>query len=465
MEVYVDLLSRSLPAEYEPLLYFPDRNADARGHAVQLYDVRRDQRTLGRFAKPLTPNLLREPEREAWFGRLLHEHRIDLVHFQHLMGHPWSLPLVARSQGIPTLLTVMDFFPVCSHLNLITAAGRYCHAPQQSLSACDMCLGEQDHLLRFSQANRRAFIGGVLRTLDAIVSLSQSTEDILLKIYPDLRHQRRYVEGLPVPDRRVPKRQHWAANERLRVAVPGNFARQKGAATLCKVFEAMRHEPIEFHVFGHADAQAAAWLRCNSLPNVIIHGKYDPAVAAQQLTACDVSLMLSIWPETYVLTLSESWQAGLVPIVTDIGALGERVRHGENGFKVPVDEPGAVVHLLRAILADRGSLTPLRRDIGPEDYRSLADHLRNLTGIYDSLIAEFAVHERGDAFFALPPGVPRPLDLGTRARRASWHTGSGELPTAGPTMPGLGSSPVGRVVRHVRTHGWRMTIVPPWNAS
>ena len=46
-----------------------------------------------------SPNFLYENHREINFQRILVEHKIDLVHFQHLIGHPLSLPLIAKAMG------------------------------------------------------------------------------------------------------------------------------------------------------------------------------------------------------------------------------------------------------------------------------------------------------------------------------------------------------------------------------
>ena len=71
--------------------------------------------------------------------------------------------------------------------------------------------------------------------------------------------------------------------------------------------------------------------------NIIIHGSYALGEATA-LQVADVALILSIWPETYCISLSEVWQNGLIPIVTDVGGLNDRVQEGLNGFKVPIQK-------------------------------------------------------------------------------------------------------------------------------
>ena len=113
------------------------------------------------------------------------------------------------------------------------------------------------------------------------------------------------VEGLPLPAMHSSQALATFAPP-LRVAVPGNMSFIKGADSLCRIFSETRDDPIEFHLFGRVATPYDDVLRTLDLPHVHVHGGYKPEDSCQQLATCDVSLMLSIWPETYVLTLSES---------------------------------------------------------------------------------------------------------------------------------------------------------------
>src|SRR5262249_45464236 len=149
----------------------------------------------------------------------------------------------------------------------------------------------------------------------------------------------------------------------LQVVVVGNLHHIKGGDALCRVFQAMRGDDIEFHIHGHVLPPYDDILRALAIPNVRLHGGYEPRSLHQHLSKASVGVFLSISPETYLLTLSEAWRAGVVPIVTDIGAAAERVSHRVNGLKVPVNEPGSVVHLLRELIADRAEVERLRSGI------------------------------------------------------------------------------------------------------
>ena len=417
VEVYVDMLSRSLPDEYESLVYYPNR-LDPSNKEVVLVNVKTGEMRRHSFQHGFDPSALQCSEREIWFGNILHEERVDLVHVHHLLYHPWSLPLVGRTLGIPVVMTVADYFPVCSHYNLLDPSKQYCNIPQRPITTCDGCLHDQDGAAAGSQASRRSFVSTVLEYLDMIVFLSNAEREIVQSVYPALRKNPRvFVEGYPVVDKPPPLKVR-SGREVLKVAVPGNFWQMKGGAVLCRVFGAMREDAVEFHVYGHILPDYLETLKTLDSPNVHIHGPYSPDVLHEKLSEADVSLHLSIWPETYVLTLSESWRAGLVPIVTDTGALGERVSHRVNGLKVPVGDAGSVVQLLRELMADRGELETMRRNIHQGLYRTLEEHIKILAGVYGQFIEAYRVQDRPDAFFREYPN-PRPASAADIFRRDS----------------------------------------------
>ena len=49
--------------------------------------------------------------------------------------------------------------------------------------------------------------------------------------------------------------------------------------------------------------------------------------------------LLSTGPETFGYTLSEAWAAGILAYVTDVGALGERMRREGGGRIAPTEDP------------------------------------------------------------------------------------------------------------------------------
>ncbi len=261
------------------------------------------------------------------------------------------------------------------------------------------------------------------------------------------------MEGFPLDDRPGLARPN-VRRQLLKVAVIGNFAFHKGADILYDIFQAMREDPIEFHVHGEVQPPYQAPV----FPNVRVHGAYEPHTLRGVLCDADVGLFLSNWPETYVLTLSEAWRAGVVPIVSDIGALGERVQHGVNGLKVPVNDAGSVVHALRGLTANRVELERLRANIEPGLSCMLEGHVQRLTQKYDELLLKYRVRSRKTNFFAERPR-PRAASAGNVVRmQAHWLTAGMVPPPPVATVQPNGSL-IRRVYRFWRVRGVKATVL------
>ena len=143
---------------------------------------------------------------------------------------------------------------------------------------------------------------------------------------------------------------------RRRIAYVGSLKRHKGAHFLPEVIAAFANDDVDWHVFGGGDEELLRGVR--RLPHTTVYGYYRggrlPSLLARH--AIDLALLLSIWPETYGLTLSECWRAGVPVVAFAHGAIAERIRRNGGGWLAPLDEGAAgIVTIVRRWLA--GELT------------------------------------------------------------------------------------------------------------
>jgi len=94
-----------------------------------------------------------------------------------------------------------------------------------------------------------------------------------------------------------------------------------------------RNLPLEFIVIGFTQDDVSVL----ETGKVFITGKYEEGEAQSLLSLHGLSaaLFLSIWPETWCYTLSETWKAGIWPIALDTGAVAERIREAGAGSLLP----------------------------------------------------------------------------------------------------------------------------------
>ena len=116
------------------------------------------------------------------------------------------------------------------------------------------------------------------------------------------------------------------------LAYAGSVKPHKGGQLLPEIIAAFPNQP--WHIFGGGDEELLRPLR--GMANV--HGYYRAGELPSLLARHDVGLVLlpSIVPESYGLTLSECWLAGVPVVAFDHGAYAERIRDG--GWLVPLEE-------------------------------------------------------------------------------------------------------------------------------
>lgn len=384
VEVYQDWVARTLDTEGGFECYFLITDNTGLSKAFRLLDGQYRLLEEITFNQAITQEALTDLDRESAFAQLLTRHGIDVVHFQHLIGHVPSLPYVARAMGIPTMLSLHDYYTMCWQFNLLDYNGRFCAPENISETTCDVCTGTQRGGLPRSQSCRRSFYGRMLSHIDAIHCNTEEVVRRFQAVYPALKEHRGIrVHGVPIPD--APPQPFHAIDKPIRVALLGNFTLNKGADFLLRLFEQMRGDDIRFEVLGKIDPAIEADVKRSRLPNVNFLGGYAPGEQAQLLQGASIALFASKWPETYCLSLSEAWQAGLIPVAPNIGAFDERIQDGVNGFKYEVGQLGNLLDLLRLLSEDSQILEQMRNGFGEHLYSTASAHSIWLTSTYRDL--------------------------------------------------------------------------------
>jgi GT2 family glycosyltransferase/glycosyltransferase involved in cell wall biosynthesis len=337
------------------------------------------------------------------------------IHVQHLLDLPDGIGEFVRDCGIPYAVTLHDFFYGCPKVTLIDEGGEYCGMPPPA--KCTLCVRHGPiHASIHGSLTDYARIGEVwrgkweplLRDALQLIAPSRDTAARYASLFPGLQVDVRPHFASPRP--RIPalRAQPPHTGQRLRVAIPGAIGPQKGARQLVDL---ARHcsrwdDDILFVVVGHTDREDVL----KKYENVRLYGGYAPGEAVTSLVhvRCRVALFLSIFPETYSYTLSESLEAGLVPVGYDFGAIGERLRTLGIGALVPLGAPPAetVAAIRRAATMDV-SLSP-----------------DAVYGQYDRLVGDYYAPALTDLAESIPPpDLPRLLAWPVGVHRDRWCGG------------------------------------------
>lgn len=133
---------------------------------------------------------------------------------------------------------------------------------------------------------------------------------------------------------------------RMNVAFIGGLVPAKGSQL---VYEMIRREQnaINWFIFGNIFDQDLSDLEQENFFNI---GKYEKEHLPQLLTTynIDIACILAIWPETFCYTISEALICNVPVLVSDIGAMGERIR--KNGCGWIVDRKSTPEVILKKLL-------------------------------------------------------------------------------------------------------------------
>lgn len=269
--------------------------------------------------------------------RILGYFNIDYIHVQHFKKHTFDIVDLANDYHIPIYLTLHDFYMICPKVNLLNTQGEYCKTTRGA-KACYKCLRNefgfyQDILPVWNKKNYEIF-----PKFKKIFAPSQSVKDIFMEYYAELYGELDFeieviehgIQNIDVENQ--PKKMK---QDLFKVAFIGGIAPYKGSNTIYEMIKNNQDKQIEWHIFGNIGDQKLNLLEHNQL---IKHGRYERNRIEELLNYHQIDLVciLSKCPETYSYTLSEAINANKVVLVTDIGALGERVKNYQCGWTMEV---------------------------------------------------------------------------------------------------------------------------------
>lgn len=142
----------------------------------------------------------------------------------------------------------------------------------------------------------------------------------------------------------------------LRIAFLGGISPEKGAQEIYSLVKNFKQNNVQWYIFGPIGDRQLDLYEQNNLIKI---GQYNRnnIVSILQQYEIDLVCILSIWPETFCYTLSEAVLAKIPVVVSDTGALGERVRRDALGWLVSIENmQDELFSLVQQLLDDNSIL-------------------------------------------------------------------------------------------------------------
>lgn len=330
-----------------------------------------------RIATPREPNMEWRPFNEGVrepFETLLDRFEPDLVHVHCIQHLTASVVEAVRARGIPYLVTVHDAWWISDFQFLIDEDGSV-QMPSPDLLADATSRSVSPTA---SIARRRS----LARVLDAAATVAAVSE-----AFAEIYRKAGFPRTIAIPNGApplVPSARRESRDGRVRLGHIGGRTAHKGATLIETILRAGRFENLTLTLVDHALATDHLSEETWGATTVRIVGKVPQEQVCDLYADMDVLLAPSLWPESFGLVTREARAAGLWVVASNLGAIGEDITEGVNGFRVDVGSPQALRAVFERINADPGRF----RTSPPEDAqppRTAADQGEDLIALYDRL--------------------------------------------------------------------------------
>lgn len=304
------------------------------------------------------------------YGRILDAFKVDVIHVHHTSGLTLELYYEAEKRLLPVFASLHDYYYLCPNVTLLDRKKQACSGHKQR--DCKECLKKQQGIAEtvdYINIWKKHHHGALLLCKKIFVP-SQSARQIIENCYPDLKDRLMVVEhGIDqkreIKEKEPEKRKRNSDHKTFRVAFLGAINEAKGFQLAWELIKKGNSE-IDWYLFGYFEKNVPELNKRNNFYNM---GPYNREALPFLMEENEIDLVciLSICAETFCYTLSEAVAAGVPVLVTDLGALGERVRNMGCGWVVSADASGDDV--LQRIISLREN---------EEDYQSKLDNVRKL---------------------------------------------------------------------------------------
>lgn len=303
---------------------------------------------------------------------------ISFVHVHHMIDHYFDIVDLCKENNIKVAITLHDFYCLCPTINLINN-NRYCLS--LSNRNCAACLRQKKNLYNnvIPVWQEQWFI--FLRKFDYIIAPSESTKQIIESQIGGL--------GIIAQEHGISISKHIAKkltsdNRVFNVAFVGVMAEHKGRDIVKYLVNNSNSNNIKFHLFGDSEIEELKKNRSN----YTYHGRYKRTELYDLLSKNNIHLVcnLSIWPETYSYTLTETIACGVPVLSYQIGAVGERIKKYGFGWSIRQCTKKETLDKIREIASDIDAYNQVIDNLNKYKIKSLEE----MTDFYDQL------YQKGD---------------------------------------------------------------------
>jgi len=261
---------------------------------------------------------------------------VSSIHINELSNYPDiqavinALCDIRKTQDIDLVYYIHDYISICPTVVLLNNDSVYCGLPEPDI--CDDCIINNRHIKHRefdTMVTWRKHWGMLLDSCDEIVVFSNSSKNILLRVYPNIHHK---LTVQPHTISNIAPSEKWVkTSEHINIGIPGNITDYKGAGIVYEMQNIIKKHSLHVRiiVIGTINMDPTS-------EDLAITGIYHPSQLPELVVKNNIDLLFipSICPETFSYTTQEAIQLDMPVAVFNLGAPAERVSKYKKGLVI-----------------------------------------------------------------------------------------------------------------------------------
>ncbi|MEO8609115.1 MAG: glycosyltransferase family 4 protein [Chloroflexota bacterium] len=346
--------------------------------------------------------------------KVLSKHPFDVAHLisGYLLGS--QIISTAKAMGIPVVVSPMEFWFLCTRLNLMHASGELCIGPESD-QKCMRCLMEDKRRYRrpaelapglmnvfwgiaqhlpFTQeltqdvAQRRTHLQAALNSADLVICNSQFLIHKFQEFGFDTQKFQYIRQGLTTSIDQKPSAS--GQTETLRLGYIGQIKQHKGVDLLVDAVIGLLNDGknVSLDIWGN-EAEAPDYTgdlkaRSAAYPSIHWNGRYVGSKVWDVIGSFDALVVPSRWYENSPNVILEAFEMHRPAIVTNLGGMAELVEHDKSGLVFDFNSVADLRRQIERLLTEPDLLKQLQAGI--PSVKRIDDEMREVIVQYEILV-------------------------------------------------------------------------------